>query len=84
MMREIRKLYWDDLRNLCIRKGWYTKGTSTEYETMLNMSEKENIATEDIVAIAQDIMDHSDDDKMELTSYCFEIAKICNTFFEEE
>ena len=44
--------------------------------------DKENITTEDIVEIAQDIMEHSNTDQ-ELTSICFDVARIANTFFEE-
>lgn len=44
--------------------------------------DKENITTEDIVEIAQDIMEHSDTDQ-ELTSICFDVARIATTFFEE-
>ena len=43
---------------------------------------KENITTEDIVEIAQDIMKHSNTDQ-ELTSICFDVAEISVTFFEE-
>lgn len=82
-MIETRKLYYDDLRQLCIKNNWYTQGNCKDYENMLNMSEKDNITTNDIVAIATDIMNHSNDNERELTSYCFEIAKICNTFFKE-
>ena len=43
---------------------------------------KENITTDDIVEIAQDITEHSDTDQ-EITSICFDIARIAITFFEE-
>lgn len=83
---ETRKIFWDDLRNLCIRNNWYTCGTVKEYEKMLAMCKKDNITTKDIVKIAQDIMEHSNDEEnegRELTSYCFEVARIATTLFEE-
>lgn len=83
---ETRKIFWNDLRNLCIRNNWYTCGTVQEYQKMLNMCKKDNITTNDIVTIAQDIMDHSnkeENEERELTSYCFEVARIATTLFEE-
>ena len=82
--REIRKIYADSLRNLCIAKNWYTRGNNEEYGHLLyDMAEgKENITTDDIVEIAQDITEHSDTDQ-EITSICFDIARIAVTFFEE-
>ena len=44
--------------------------------------DKENITTDDIVEIALDIMEHSNTDQ-ELTSICFDVARIAVTFFEE-
>ena len=81
---EVRIIFADDLRNLCITKGWYTRGADKEYSHMLHVlaAEGKNITTEDIVEIAEDIMEHSDTDQ-ELTSICFDIAKIAVTFFEE-
>lgn len=62
--REIRRIFSDDLRNLCIKKDWYTRGNCKEYCHLLNelAHEKENITTDDIVEIAQDILNHSDTD----------------------
>lgn len=80
--KEIRVLHWDDLRKLCINKHWYTAGNSTAYENMLAKCEKDNITTDDIVEIAQDIMEHTTGEERELEGFCFEIAKVCNTFFE--
>ena len=83
--REVRRIYADDLRNLCIAKGWYTRGCTGDYEVLLyNMAEaKHNISTDDIVEIAQDIMEHSEETDQDFTSVCFDIAKIALTFFEE-
>lgn len=82
--REIRKIHADSLRNLCIAKNWHTRGNNEEYGHLLyDMAEgKENITTDDIVEIAQDITEHSDTDQ-EITSICFDIARIAVTFFEE-
>lgn len=81
--KEIRTLSRSDLRALCIDHNWYASGTTAEYENLLSLTEKENITTEDIIIMAADIMNHSVDNDRPLESYCFEIARICDTFFEE-
>lgn len=82
--REVRKIREDDLRNLCIAKQWYTRGDNAAYNHLLNdlAKDKENITTDDIVEIALDIMKHSNTDQ-ELTSICFDVARIAVIFFEE-
>lgn len=83
--KEIRKISAASLRNLCIEKDWYTKGDSDDYKHLLFVmaDHKENITTDDIVEIAQDIVEHSDLEGMEFTGVCFEVARIAVTFFEE-
>lgn len=82
--REVRKIRVDDLRNLCIKNRWYTRGDNAAYNHLLNdlAGNKENITTEDIVEIAKDILEHSNTDQ-ELTSICFDVARIAVSFFEE-
>ena len=84
--REVRVIHMEELKNLCIRERWYTSGNCREYQNMLSMCKKDNITTNDIVTIAQDIMNHThnkDNEGNELESYCFEIARIAITFFKE-
>lgn len=83
--REVRRIFAEDLRELCIRKNWYTRGDSKAYSHLLNelAHEKENITTDDIVEIAQDILEHSNTDQ-ELTSICLEVARIAVSLFEEK
>lgn len=82
--REVRKIREDDLRNLCVAKHWYTRGDNAAYNHLLSdlADRKENITTDDIVEIAMDILEHSNTDQ-ELTSICFDVARIAVTFFEE-
>ena len=89
-MKERRMLTRDDLRQLCIKKNWYTRGTNGDYEWMLNRieeHEKENLTTYEIVFIAKNIYQYSDPDYWKdcddpILNICFEIARVCNTFFE--
>lgn len=87
-IKETRRIFAEDLRNLCIRNNWYTRGNSAEYNhLLLDLAEnKLNITTEDIVAIAEDIREHSADEEMEdmeLETICFEVARIAVTFFND-
>jgi len=82
-MKETRKLYSEDLRRLCIQKGWYTNGSNEEYQLMLTLADKcVNVKSDDIVGFARDILIHSDTE-YPLESICFEVAKICNSFFKQ-
>ncbi|MDE7477164.1 MAG: hypothetical protein K2M91_04300, partial [Lachnospiraceae bacterium] len=76
--------YRDSLRNLCIEKQWYTRGSCDDYEKLLSMTKdgEKHITTDDIVVIAEDIMAHTNDPERNLESYCFEIARATLTFFE--
>lgn len=83
-MKEIRTIGVENLRNLCINCNLYTRGNSAEYSKMLNMAaDQKHLTTEKIVEIAKNILNHSNTD-IELTSLCFTINKVANTFFIEE
>lgn len=93
--KEVRRLHSTDLRALCIREDWYTGGTNEEYARLMEMTEKENITTDDIVEIATDIIEHSDSAVKAIkesaglttgeiyTHFMFLIAEACHTFFTE-
>ncbi|HWR19805.1 MAG TPA: hypothetical protein VN608_09290 [Clostridia bacterium] len=81
-MNETRKLYSDDLRQLCIKKNWYTLGTNEEYAQLLGMADKlAHVRSRNIVGMAENILAHSDTEYA-LSSICYEIAEICHSFFE--
>lgn len=51
----------EDIRNLCIARGLYTKGTKEEYESMLQYVQSHNPFSLDIeYTVARDILDHTD------------------------
>lgn len=63
--KEIRTLSEDDLRSLCIRRGWYTNGTSEQYARLFDrLRDKKgyhvNMTADKLAEIAADIMEHSD------------------------
>ena len=59
--KENRKIDPDDLRQLCINQGWYASGSNRDYMHLLYemAGEKNNLSTEDMMAIARDIIAHS-------------------------
>lgn len=93
--KEVRTLTKTELRALCIKEDWYGHGTNEEYAHLLSMTEKDNITTDDIVEMASDIIEHSQDavDKLKkmgglsstevYTHFMFLIAEACTTCFEE-
>lgn len=94
--KEIRTISACTLRSLCIEENWYTSGTNEEYENLLNMTNKDNITTDDIVEMATDIIEHSDE-AVKFYKECagltlsdcythvmFLIAEKCNTYFAED
>ena len=54
-----QRISFSKLRNLCIKKNWYTCGTVTQYSKMLEVTDKENVTSEDIYNTAIDIIEHS-------------------------
>ncbi|GAA0806679.1 hypothetical protein GCM10008910_45390 [Faecalicatena orotica] len=86
--REIRKIGAMELRNLCIKRNWYTCGNNEEYSHLLGdlAEDKENITTDDIIEIAQDIYEHSSKESMidfEFEDICAEVALTSFTYFEK-
>lgn len=55
---ELKTTAIDDVRQLCIKKNWYTRGTNKEYDKLFNLV-KDGAA---IMDIARDIYLHSTDE----------------------
>jgi hypothetical protein len=74
-------------------EDWYTGGTCEEYAKLLDMTDKDNITTDDIVEIATDIIEHSETAKVKYEKasggenfylhVMYLIAEACNSYFEE-
>jgi len=86
--KEKRFLNASAVKGLCIEENWYTNGNNEEYKHLLNVLVKEgkNITTNNIVAIATDIKQHSNTEHEtdDISYICYALAKICYTFFEEQ
>jgi hypothetical protein len=90
---ERRTLDASELRNLCIRKNWYTNGTTEEYCNLFDMLTHNffyaEMTTEKLAELATDIYNHSDADDctdgyLEITDIMFDLAKACHTVFIEQ
>ena len=83
-VKELRTLRAESLRVLCVEHNWYTRGSGMEYKNLLDfVGTKENLATEDILLIATDIVEHSELELTEacITNVCFEVARKCISYF---
>lgn len=90
---ERRILSADELRNLCIRKNWYTHGTNREYCNLFGLLTHDfhsvEMTTEKLVEIATDIYNHSDeadctDGYLEIADILYDLARTCHTVFIEQ
>jgi len=80
---EKRKMTMESLRGLCVRNDWYTSGTNAEYDKLLMMTKADDITTDVLVRMANDILIHSETDHY-MESVLFELSRICYSVFEKE
>lgn len=81
-LTETRYLNPCDLRSLCIRRDWYTRGTCAQYDNLLEAVRKTaDMTTGNLYIIAKDILDHSNTDQ-DLTDIMYDLAEACVTTFE--
>lgn len=87
---ECRYISPEDLRSLCIRENWFTKGDNEAYAHLLGMcrngSEYADLHTGLIAAMAISIQMHSDVEQSTeyLLNIMFCIAQASTTYFEIE
>lgn len=82
---ELKRLSPDAVRNLCIKKEWYTRGDVNAYAAMLDkvwkIEESEKSITPDQLGeIAEDILEHSDTEYT-VESIMWELNRAVNTFY---
>lgn len=86
-IEEVRTLDADDLRALCIRREWYTRGTCAQYNGLFDRLRTErgdlaNLTTAKLYEIAEDIRQHSDlPDDYDAPCIMFELARRCTVSF---
>ena len=84
---ETRTLSDSKLRSICIKNNWYTRGTNEEYSRLFDRLTDccgcpENLTTEKLVEIAEDIWDHSEITDYTIETILFELARACYTYFD--
>lgn len=94
-MKEIRKLTPDDLRSLCIKRDWYTRGTNEDYDKLMDKCRDKNgsykkLSLQDIYWMGYDIFIHSDmsgigiPDKNCIDYACSEVLNECHLQIDTE
>lgn len=85
MIKEFRTVTTRELRNLCIRRNWFTCGDNEDYEKLMQYSYKENLTTKDLEEMANIIVEFSEEENLEFfdpeTDVMFELASVCITRF---
>lgn len=91
-MKTTKKIFTDDLRYLCVSKDYYTCGDCKAYEELFDYIRDRDLTDSDIIAIVDNIYDHSDVDKMMREYGCsendvfnsiyFEVGRLVNWFCE--
>lgn len=70
-----------DIRSLCIREDWYTKGDCVEYSTMLKYVDEHPCTDLNVYIVARDICEHTEDQTISNIMFC--IAHHCiYTFYD--
>ena len=88
-----RKLFWDDVRQVCIQNQYYTRGTNEEYMDLFNISRSfSTVDDTQLFIVAQDIYNHSDVDRIMneggvdecgvMESILFNLTEVTHTFYE--
>lgn len=81
-MKIIRRWTSEDVRNFCIEHGYYTKGNCAQYDAMLDMVRAEKSPSDDtVIAIAEDIVNHSNYEELCEIYGCDYNALVDNTVF---
>jgi hypothetical protein len=83
---EERVLYAYTLQALCVQRDWYNRGNNEEYENLFSRLYENgcsaNITTEKLAEIAEDIIEHTEEEH-DIEDVMFAIAKECVSYFCE-
>lgn len=90
MIREYRRIQPIALRDLCCENNFYTCGDNIDYEHLLfDLTNRDNLTTNDIIALATDIWKHSDIETLErlgidIPCICHAISEKCVSIFLDD
>lgn len=90
-----RKLFWDDVRQVCIQNEYYTHGDNEDYSALLKYIDTlGEVNDQALFNIAQDIYNHSDIERImneggvdecgAFESIIFNITEKVHTFYKVE
>ncbi len=88
-----RKLFWDDVRQVCIQNQYYTRGTNEEYMDLFNIIRSfSTVDDTQLFIVAQDIYNHSNVERIMneggvdecgvMESILFNLTEVTHTFYE--
>ena len=82
-IREIR--FWSPrtVRDMCIKHDFYTCGDNDEYFNMLELTRKLKPTKTALYTVAKDIVDHSEEGRVEEVMYLLELEAV-HTYYEIE
>ena len=84
-IKEVKRIYRNELRQLCIANNYFTRGNNEEYQELLNITDNENISTTDIYKMALNIIEHSELGELDvdytITDMMYELNQISHTFY---
>lgn len=69
-----------EVRHLCIKNEWYTRGDNRAYSAMLDMVDESEPTTSNLYKVAKDIKEHSNTDS-DIAGIMFLMKKYCVTSF---
>ena len=81
-MKATEEIIWKrgDVRDLCIRNGWYKSGDNKDYSAMLDFIEKEPPTISNMMTVARDIAAHSNEmDPDDPSIVCYVMFEINRT-----
>ena len=88
MYNETRRIWMEDVRQLCIKEGWYNRGNNEQYENFLQKvadMEYKHVTTDMLEELATDIYEHTSNGvwcEAEVGTYMYYLSRICFSVFE--
>lgn len=86
-IKEMRRIYADDLRGLCIEHGWFTRGDCEEYDGLFDLVRGKHMTPAMLMKVALYIQKYSDPDTyeiLELAGMVYCLCEISHSCFQIE
>lgn len=83
-IREYKIWKSDAVRQVCIENNLYNKGNNEDYEDMLNLVKKLSPSTDNILFVAEDILENSEEQSLANIMFLLVNKAIITTYEIEE